>query len=62
MCLMFFEVPGEFFETNVSTLSSRGDNRLISSKMHQVSAIIPSVPACPFTMATSLFIQKIYKT
>ena len=52
---MFFHVPREFFETNVSTLSLRGDNHLISSKMHPVSAIIPS---CSFTMATGLFIQK----
>ena len=59
---MFFQVPGEFFEINVSALSLRGDNRLISSKMHQVSAFIPSVSSCSFTMATGLFIQKIYKT
>jgi len=26
--------------------------------MHQVSAFIPSVPSCSFTMATGLFIQK----
>jgi len=25
---MFFQVLGEFFETNISTLSLRGDNRL----------------------------------
>jgi len=55
---MFFQVPGDFFEINVSTLSLRGDNRLISYKMHHVSAIIPSVPSCSFTMATGLFVQK----
>jgi len=52
---MFFQVLGEFFETNISTLSLRGDNRLNSYKMHQISAIILS---CLFTMATGLFIQK----
>jgi len=58
---MFFQVPGELFETNISTLLLAGGNRLISYKMHHVSAIIPSVPSCSFTMVTGLFIQKEYK-
>jgi len=52
---MFFQVLREFFETNISTLSLRGDNRLNSYTMHQVSAIVPS---CSFTMAMDLFLQK----
>jgi len=55
---MFLQVLGEFFETNISILSLRGDNRLNSYKMHQVSAIFPSVPSCSFAMATDLFIQR----
>jgi len=55
---MFFQFLGDFFETNISTLSLLGDNRPISYKIHQVSAIIPSVPSCSSTMATGLFIQK----
>jgi len=58
---MFFQVLRELFETNISTLSLRGDNRLNSYKMHQVSAIIPSVPSCLFTMATGVYSKKYTK-
>jgi len=57
---MFFQVLGEFFETNISTLSLRGDNRLNSYKMNQVSAIISSVPSCSFTNGNSLIYSKKY--